>query len=145
MSSAAGVFANESVSLGLGGLSVLIRRFQSQNSDSDDEVEEDSDHHGHMETDSETEDESAVMEDETDVDELPESIAVSPRSSLSVRRHGPVHQHPRATVCTTPHTLLSNLLTPTIQKHFRRTFDGGNGPVQHDYIYTLHTILYKFT
>jgi hypothetical protein len=84
---AAGVFANEPISLGLGGLSVLIRRFQSQNSDSDDEVEEDSDHHGRMEDDSESEDDSAVMEDETDVDDLPESIAVSPRTSqsLSVR------------------------------------------------------------
>jgi hypothetical protein len=79
---AAGVFADEPVLL-----NVLIRRFQSQNSDSDDEVEEDSDHHGHMEDDSESEDDSAVMEDETDVDDLPESIAVSPRTSqsLSVR------------------------------------------------------------
>jgi hypothetical protein len=82
---AAGVFADEPVSLGLGGLGVLIRRFQAQNSDSDDEVEED--HQGRMEDDSESEDGSAVMEEETDVDELPESIAVSPRTSqsLSVR------------------------------------------------------------
>jgi hypothetical protein len=82
---AAAVFANEPVSLGLGGLSVLIRRFQSQYSDSDDEVEEDSDHQGRMEDDSESEDDSAAMEDETDInDEPPESIAASTRSSQSV-------------------------------------------------------------
>jgi hypothetical protein len=84
---AAGVFADEPVSLGLGGLSVLIRRFQSQYSDSDDEVEEDSDRQGRMEDGSESEDDSAAMEDEDDVNEPPESIAVSPRTSqsLSVR------------------------------------------------------------
>jgi hypothetical protein len=85
---AAAVFADEPASLGLGGLGVLIRRFQSQYSDSDEEVEEDSDRQGRMEDDSESEDDNAAMEDETDVNEPPESMAVSPRTSqsLTVRR-----------------------------------------------------------
>jgi hypothetical protein len=81
---AAAVFADEPAALGLGGLGVLIRRFQSQYSDSDEEVEEDSDHQGRMEDDSESEDDSASMEAETDVNELPESMAVSPGTSQSL-------------------------------------------------------------
>jgi hypothetical protein len=81
---AAAVFADEPISIGLGGLSVLIRRFQAQYSDSDNEAEEESDHQGRMEDDSESEDDSAAMEDESEVTGPSESMAESPPTSQSL-------------------------------------------------------------
>lgn len=82
---AAAVFADEPTSMGLGGLNLLLRRFQAQpNTDSDDSDDsEDSNHQGQMEDD-ESEDDSVAMEDET---ETAEPMAVSPpRSQAMIMR-----------------------------------------------------------
>jgi hypothetical protein len=85
----AAVFADEPTMLGLGGLSVMMRRFQAENSDGDDDEVQDSDRQSHMEDDSDSDDSGGSMEDETTemngIDDS-ESMAMSPTSqSMSVR------------------------------------------------------------
>jgi len=87
---ASAVFVNEPMTLSLGGLRAMMRRFENDSDDGEDDEEEDaeaeesdSDHQNDMDHEIEVDEEASVMEEASEINES-ESMAVSPTSSSAL-------------------------------------------------------------